>query len=169
VGRCISVSHRRAFATRYIVFCAFDNESTSEPQAQGAGVLLWHDSPGVGGGSSDDSGHEMNGQPLLILHGAPLHLRAQMQVGFTMVKYIRAIEVIEDNKSIVQGQRGRREDYQYSPRRRASDSQGLAVSEDYVFGHSITVVKFLFLAPEKRPSAIIATEIRACVDKPRAT
>jgi sulfoxide reductase catalytic subunit YedY len=57
--------------------------------------------------------YEMNGQPLPILHGAPLRLRVETQFGFTMVKYIRAIELIEDYKTIGQGQGGWREDYQY--------------------------------------------------------
>jgi len=42
-------------SARYIVFHAFDNKSTSEPHAQGPGVLLWHDSPGIGGRPADDS------------------------------------------------------------------------------------------------------------------
>ena len=57
--------------------------------------------------------YEMNGQPLPILHGAPLRLRVETQLGFTMVKYIRAIEFIDNYKSIGQGQGGWREDYQY--------------------------------------------------------
>jgi DMSO/TMAO reductase YedYZ molybdopterin-dependent catalytic subunit len=55
--------------------------------------------------------NEMNGQPLPILHGAPLRLRVETQLGFTMVKYIRATEFIEDHKTI--GQVGWRENYQY--------------------------------------------------------
>jgi catechol 2,3-dioxygenase-like lactoylglutathione lyase family enzyme len=35
------------------------------------------------------------------------------KLGFTMVKYIRAIEFIEDYATIGQGQGGWREDYQY--------------------------------------------------------
>src|SRR5579863_3506300 len=57
--------------------------------------------------------YEMNGQPLPILHGAPLRLRVETQLGFTMVKYIRAIEFIEDYKAIGKGHGGWREDYQY--------------------------------------------------------
>ena len=38
----------------------------------------------------------MNGQPLPIDHGAPLRLRVETQLGFTMVKYIRAIEFVEN-------------------------------------------------------------------------
>jgi sulfoxide reductase catalytic subunit YedY len=47
------------------------------------------------------------------LHGAPLRLRVETQLGFTMVKYIRAIEFVQDYKTIGQGQGGWREDYQY--------------------------------------------------------
>jgi len=57
--------------------------------------------------------YEMNSQPLPILHGAPLRLRVETQLGFTMVKFIRAIEFIEDYKTIGQGRGGWREDYQY--------------------------------------------------------
>jgi methionine sulfoxide reductase catalytic subunit len=57
--------------------------------------------------------YEMNGQPLPVLHGAPLRLRVETQLGFTMVKYIRAIEFIENYKTIGLGQGGWREDYQY--------------------------------------------------------
>jgi DMSO/TMAO reductase YedYZ molybdopterin-dependent catalytic subunit len=37
----------------------------------------------------------------------------ETQLGFTMVKYIRAIEFIEGYKNIGQGQGGWREDYQH--------------------------------------------------------
>jgi sulfoxide reductase catalytic subunit YedY len=37
-------------------------------------------------------------------------LRVETQLGFTMVKYIRAMEFIEDYKTIGQGQGGWRED-----------------------------------------------------------
>ena len=38
----------------------------------------------------------MNGHPLPIPHSAPLRLRAETQLGFTMVKYIRGIDFIDD-------------------------------------------------------------------------
>ena len=41
--------------------------------------------------------YEMNGQTLPMLHGAPLRLRVETQLGFTMVKYIRAIEFVEND------------------------------------------------------------------------
>jgi len=57
--------------------------------------------------------YEMNGHPLPIPHGAPLRLRVETQLGFTMVKYIRAIEFIDDYHDIGEGQGGWREDHQY--------------------------------------------------------
>jgi hypothetical protein len=50
--------------------------------------------------------YEMNGQSLPINHGAPLRLRVETQLGFTIVKYIRAIEFIEDYIHIGKGQGG---------------------------------------------------------------
>lgn len=52
----------------------------------------------------------MNGQSLPILHGAPLRLRVETQLGFKMVKYIRAIEFVADYENIGKGQGGWREE-----------------------------------------------------------
>src|SRR5204863_132242 len=38
--------------------------------------------------------YEMNDQPLSIPHGAPLQLRLEVQLGFKMVKRLRAIEFV---------------------------------------------------------------------------
>jgi DMSO/TMAO reductase YedYZ molybdopterin-dependent catalytic subunit len=54
-----------------------------------------------------------NGQPLNHLHGAPLRLRAENQLGFKMVKWIQAIEFVEDVQSINQGEGGYAEDHEY--------------------------------------------------------
>jgi methionine sulfoxide reductase catalytic subunit len=54
-----------------------------------------------------------NGHPLPIPHGAPLRLRVETRLGFTMVKYIQAIEFIDDYHGIGEGQGGWREDHQY--------------------------------------------------------
>jgi DMSO/TMAO reductase YedYZ molybdopterin-dependent catalytic subunit len=108
VGRCQPLP-----SARYIVFYAFDNKSTSEPHAQGPGYFYgtirmeWAEDP------QTILAYEMNGRPLPIVHGAPLRLRVETQLGFTMVKYIRAIEFIENYKTIGLGQGGWREDYQY--------------------------------------------------------
>jgi len=100
-------------AARYIVFYAFDNKSTSEPHAQGPGYFYGTIRMELAEDPQTILAYEMNGQPLPILHGAPLRLRVETQLGFTMVKYIRAIEFIADYKTIGQGQGGWREDYQY--------------------------------------------------------
>ena len=38
--------------------------------------------------------YEMNGAPLSVLHGAPLRLRCENELGFKMVKWIEAIEFV---------------------------------------------------------------------------
>jgi DMSO/TMAO reductase YedYZ molybdopterin-dependent catalytic subunit len=53
---------------------------------------------------------EMNGAPLPVEHGAPVRLRVETQLGYKMVKWIRAIELVADVGSIGQGQGGWRED-----------------------------------------------------------
>jgi methionine sulfoxide reductase catalytic subunit len=61
--------------------------------------------------------YEMNGEPLTVGHGAPLRLRAETQLGYKMVKWLRSIEFVKDYKNIGMGQGGHREDHMYySPR-----------------------------------------------------
>jgi DMSO/TMAO reductase YedYZ molybdopterin-dependent catalytic subunit len=57
--------------------------------------------------------YEMNYQPLNQLHGAPLRLRVENQLGFKMVKWIQAIEFVEDVRSIGKGEGGFAEDHEY--------------------------------------------------------
>ena len=57
--------------------------------------------------------YEMNYQPLNHLHGAPLRLRVENQLGLKMVKWIQAIEFVEDVQSIGKGEGGFAEDYEY--------------------------------------------------------
>lgn len=40
--------------------------------------------------------YEMNGAPISVLHGAPLRLRRENELGFKMVKWIAAIEFVHD-------------------------------------------------------------------------
>lgn len=56
---------------------------------------------------------EMNGAPLPIEHGAPVRLRVETQLGFKMVKWITAIELVADPGDIGLGMGGWREDHQY--------------------------------------------------------
>ena len=89
----------------------------------GEGVVF---STGVAGGQYYDSlsienalnpqtllAYEMNYQPLNHLHGAPLRLRVENQLGFKMVKWIQAIEFVEDVQSINKGEGGYAEDHEY--------------------------------------------------------
>ena len=57
--------------------------------------------------------YEMNHEPLTLLHGAPLRLRVENQLGFKMVKWIRKIEFVADIANIRQGEGGYNEDHEY--------------------------------------------------------
>jgi len=57
--------------------------------------------------------YEMNYEPLGHLHGAPLRLRVENQLGFKMVKWIRAIAFVENVQSIHQGEGGYAEDHEF--------------------------------------------------------
>ena len=56
--------------------------------------------------------YEMNGEPLPVQHGAPLRLRVETKLGFKMVKFLRSIEVVDDYRTVGEGQGGVREDHQ---------------------------------------------------------
>jgi DMSO/TMAO reductase YedYZ molybdopterin-dependent catalytic subunit len=57
--------------------------------------------------------YDMNFKPLTIPHGAPLRLRAESELGFKMVKWIQAIEFVEDVKPIYKGEGGYAEDNEF--------------------------------------------------------
>jgi DMSO/TMAO reductase YedYZ molybdopterin-dependent catalytic subunit len=57
--------------------------------------------------------YEMNFEPLSELHGAPLRLRVENQLGFKMVKWIREIEFVDSTSRIQQGEGGYSEDHEY--------------------------------------------------------
>jgi len=54
-----------------------------------------------------------NYKPLNHLHGAPLRLRVENQLGFKMVKWIQEIRFVEDISSINIGEGGYNEDHEY--------------------------------------------------------
>jgi DMSO/TMAO reductase YedYZ molybdopterin-dependent catalytic subunit len=60
--------------------------------------------------------YEMNGESVPMPHGAPLRLRAETQLGYKMVKWIKSIEFVADYKNIGMGQGGHREDHMYYSR-----------------------------------------------------
>jgi DMSO/TMAO reductase YedYZ molybdopterin-dependent catalytic subunit/thiosulfate reductase cytochrome b subunit len=56
---------------------------------------------------------EMNYEPLSLVHGAPLRLRVENQLGYKMVKWISRIEFIESYKDLGKGFGGKSEDDEY--------------------------------------------------------
>lgn len=61
----------------------------------------------------------MNGEPLETVHGAPLRLRLETQLGFKMVKYLSEIELVERYDDIGEGMGGWRKDAQQYSREAA--------------------------------------------------
>lgn len=57
--------------------------------------------------------YEMNWKPLSIPHGAPCRLRIEIKTGYKMVKYLRAIELVDTFAGIGEGRGDYREDHQY--------------------------------------------------------
>ncbi len=57
--------------------------------------------------------YEMNGEPVSVLHGAPLRLRCENELGFKMVKWIAAIEFVRDFADLGAGQGGYNEDHEF--------------------------------------------------------
>jgi len=57
--------------------------------------------------------YEMNGEPLNELHGAPLRLRNEIELGFKQVKWIQAIEFVQSFSHLGAGQGGYNEDHEY--------------------------------------------------------
>jgi DMSO/TMAO reductase YedYZ molybdopterin-dependent catalytic subunit/thiosulfate reductase cytochrome b subunit len=57
--------------------------------------------------------YEMNGAPLGVPHGAPLRLRCENELGFKMVKWIAAIELVADFADLGGGEGGYNEDHEF--------------------------------------------------------
>ena len=57
--------------------------------------------------------YEMNGASVSVLHGAPLRLRCENELGFKMVKWITAIEFVQDFADLGGGQGGYNEDHEF--------------------------------------------------------
>jgi len=97
---------------RHVAFYAFDDKAITENEGRhgyyyGTIPLYLAKKP------QTILATEMNGAPLPIEHGAPVRLRIETQLGFKMVKWIRAIEFVADVDAISQGRGGWREDQQY--------------------------------------------------------
>lgn len=98
---------------RYVVFHAMDDKTTSEVHAPAGGYFYGTLNLRLATNHQTILAYEMNDEPLPVPHGAPLRLRVETQLGFKMVKWLRAIEFIEDYRSVGEGMGGWREDYQY--------------------------------------------------------
>jgi DMSO/TMAO reductase YedYZ molybdopterin-dependent catalytic subunit/thiosulfate reductase cytochrome b subunit len=96
------------------------------PLPEARAVLFYSFSEGAGGGQYYDGhtienmhhpqallAYEMNYEPLNDVHGAPLRLRAETQLGFKMVKWIEAIEFAKDVKHVYKGEGGYAEDNEF--------------------------------------------------------
>ena len=57
--------------------------------------------------------YEMNGAPVSILHGAPLRLRCENELGFKQVEWIEAIEFVQDFAGFVADQGGYNKDSEF--------------------------------------------------------
>jgi sulfoxide reductase catalytic subunit YedY len=75
----------------------------------------YYDSLSIGNALNSQTllAYEMNYQALNHLHGAPLRLRVENQLGFKMVKWIQAIEFVQNVQSINKGEGGYAEDHEY--------------------------------------------------------
>ncbi|MBV6402252.1 MAG: Sulfoxide reductase catalytic subunit YedY [Anaerolineales bacterium] len=91
---------------RYVVFYSF---------AEGADGGIYYDVHSLRNMRHKLSllAYEMNGETLNFLHGAPLRLRCENQLGFKMVKWIRAIELVSDFKHLGAGHGGYNEDHEF--------------------------------------------------------
>ena len=54
-----------------------------------------------------------NYEPLPLVHGAPLRLRVENQLGYKMVQWISSIEFWKVYKNLGKGQGGKNEDDEY--------------------------------------------------------
>ena len=100
----------------YAVIYAFDEKSRSEPHAKAAGKYYGTIPLAMAMQPQTLLAYDMNGAPLPLEHGAPLRLRLETQYGFTMVKYIRAIEFVETYRTVGKGRGGWPEDNLYRSR-----------------------------------------------------
>ena len=56
---------------------------------------------------------DMNGAPISVLHGAPVRLRCENELGFKMVKWVAAIEFVHDFADLGEGHGGYNEDHEF--------------------------------------------------------
>lgn len=98
---------------RYVVFHGMDDKATSAAEAGKARLL--YEAVGLRLLCHPQTilAYEMSGEPLSVPHGAPLRVRLEVQLGFKMVKWLRAIQFVRDYREIGDGHGGWREDHAY--------------------------------------------------------
>lgn len=99
-------------SVRHVVFYAMDDKGLTEGEGRYGffyGTIPIH----LAADPQTILALEMNGAPLPVAHGAPLRLRVETQLGFKMVKWIVAIELVDDVGDIGMGMGGWREDQQF--------------------------------------------------------
>jgi DMSO/TMAO reductase YedYZ molybdopterin-dependent catalytic subunit len=102
---------------RYIVFYAMDDKGLTDEHEDRYGHFYGSLDIALAADPQTILAVGMNGVPLPVEHGAPVRLRAETQLGFKMVKWLRGVEFVDDLSEIGQGQGGWREDFQqYSTR-----------------------------------------------------
>jgi thiosulfate reductase cytochrome b subunit len=94
---------------RWVVFYSF----AEGPESPGTG--LYYDCHMIEHMRHEQSilAYEMNGEPLLEAHGAPLRLRNELELGFKQVKWIQAIELVASFDHLGAGQGGYNEDQEF--------------------------------------------------------
>ena len=91
---------------KYAIFYSFGEGGGGGPYYDAHEVReLWH--------PNSILAYEMNDETLSVLHGAPLRLRNESQLGFKMVKWVRAIEFVSDYRRRFAGEGGYNEDHEY--------------------------------------------------------
>jgi len=97
-----------------------------KPMADARYAVLYSFADGAGGGRYYDThtlsnlrheltilAYEMNGAPVSVLHGAPLRLRCESELGFKMVKWIASMEFVQDYADLGAGEGGYNEDHEF--------------------------------------------------------
>lgn len=101
---------------RDVVFRAFDDKGRSEPHPKASGLYYGTIPMDMARHPQTLLAYDLNGAPLPREHGAPLRLRLETQYGFTMVKYIRAIDFVASYRQVGKGRGGWPEDNLYRSR-----------------------------------------------------
>lgn len=91
---------------RYLVFRSF---------GEGGEGGQYYDSHTMADACHPDSllAYEMNYAPLSDVHGAPLRLRVENQLGFKQVKWIRSVEFVASLRDAGEGEGGYNEDHEF--------------------------------------------------------